>query len=93
MLNKFEWDFQKAEINLKKHGISFEEAASVFFDDFSRIKWDPDHSIDEDRFIILGNSNKNKLLTIAFTDRNNKIRIINARKSTNNERKQYEEFK
>ncbi len=93
MLNKFEWDFQKAEINLKKHGISFEEAASVFFDDFSRIKGDPDHSIDEDRFIILGNSNKNRLLTISFTDRNNKIRIINARKSTNNERKQYEEFK
>lgn len=92
MLDKFEWDSSKAETNLKKHGISFDEAKSVFFDDYARVKPDPDHSFSEHRFIIQGISNQNRLLVISFTDRKDKIRIINARKSTNRERKQYEEF-
>ncbi len=92
MLNNFEWDSAKAETNLKKHGISFEEAKSVFYDDYARVKPDPDHSIVENRFIIQGVSKQNRLLVISFADRNEKIRIISARKSTNREKKQYEEF-
>ncbi len=92
MLNKFEWESTKAETNLKKHGISFEEAESVFFDDYARVKPDPDHSFSESRFIIQGVSKQNRSLIISFSYRNEKIRIINARKSTNKERKQYEEF-
>lgn len=89
---EFEWDNKKAEENLKKHRINFDEAVSVFYDDFARTKPDPDHSNNESRFIIQGLSNKNKLLVISFTERYGKIRIINARKSTNKERSQYEEF-
>ena len=89
---KFEWDDDKATKNLIKHGINFSEAKTVFFDDYARIKSDPDHSIVENRFIIEGMSNKNRLLVVSFTDRDDKIRIINARKSTNKERKLYEEF-
>ena len=92
MENYFEWDYGKAEINLKKHGISFQEAESVFYDNYARIKHDPDHSIFENRFIIQGSSKQNRLLVISFTEWNNKIRIINARKSTKQERIQYEEF-
>jgi len=92
MYFKFEWDSIKAENNLKKHGISFSEAKTVFLDDYARTKTDPDHSIMENRFIIEGMSNYNRLLVVSFTERNDKIRIINTRKSTHKERKQYEEF-
>ncbi|MGA2295959.1 MAG: BrnT family toxin [FCB group bacterium] len=91
-MNEFEWDINKSQANLAKHGISFDEAITVFFDDFARILADPDHSIGEERWLILGYSVKNRLLAISFTDRKEKIRIINARKATKNERKQYEEF-
>lgn len=89
---KATWNLEKAKSNLQKHGISFEEAESVFEDVLARIKPDPDHSKFEQRFLIQGYSDKNRLLVVSFTDINNIIRIISARKSTNKEKKQYEEF-
>jgi uncharacterized protein len=89
---QFEWDDIKAEKNLEKHGISFNEAKTVFFDDYARTKSDPAHSIMENRYIIEGMSNNNRLIVVSFTERKDRIRIINARKSTNKERIQYEEF-
>ncbi len=90
----FEWDENKAKTNLKKHGVSFEEAQSVFFDENARIIPDPDHSISEDRFIILGISLNLKLLVVCHCYRENEksIRIISARKATKPEAKQYQEF-
>lgn len=89
---KFEWDEEKALKNQIKHKVSFQEAMSIFYDDFARIKTDPDHSINEVRFIIIGCSNKNRLLVTSFTDRKDKIRIISSRKATRLERMQYENF-
>ena len=86
----FEWDERKAKQNIRKHGVSFEEAATVFGDQFSITIYDPLHSEDEDRFVILGMSNKNRLLVVVHTERGDKIRIISARKATKKERKQYE---
>lgn len=91
---KFQWDNRKAEINKKKHNISFEEAATVFNDTDALVIDDPDHSIEEDRFIILGYSTKANLLVVChcYRDSNNVIRLISARKATANERKQYYDF-
>ncbi len=89
----FEWDKIKAEYNLKKHGIDFEEAKTVFLDDFARTFIDYEHSDNELREILFGFSNKNRLLIVSFTQRNEKIRIISARKVTKNERKLYENYK
>lgn len=89
---KFEWDSDKAKLNFAKHGVSFEEAESVFYDNLARIKPDPDHSINEERLIIMGCTKQNRLLIISFTDRNDNIRIINARTATKQERKQYEQY-
>ena len=86
----FEWDKKKADQNIRKHGISLEEAATVFGDPFSITIYDPLHSQDENRFIILGTSNKNRVLVVIHTDRQDRIRIISARKATKKERKQYE---
>lgn len=83
----FEWDPRKAEINLRKHGVSFTEAGTVFGDELAVTIPDPDHSEDEDRFITIGWSNRHKLLMISHTDRNDRIRIISARELTRNERK------
>lgn len=88
---EFEWDPQKAEMNLRKHGVSFAEAGTVFGDDFAITVPDPDHSIDEERYITVGRSNRGRLLMIAHTDRNDKTRIISARELTPRERKDYEE--
>lgn len=87
---EFEWLEDKAKKNILKHGISFEEASSVFYDYFARISDDSGHSINEERYIIIGNSNLNNLLFVSFTERNNKFRIISARKATRKERKYYE---
>ena len=89
----FEWDPEKAEINLKKHNVSFEEAKTVFYDPNAKLIADPDHSEDEDRFIILGISNNSKVLVVCHCYRENDevIRIILARKATTNEKKQYGE--
>ncbi len=87
----FEWDTQKAVSNQLKHGVSFQEAASVLSDFLSVTYHDPDHSTMEHRFITVGTSQSGRLLMVAHTDRGDNIRIISARKTTRAERKQYEE--
>jgi len=89
----FEWDEDKNKLNILNHKISFEEAKTVFVDDYSRIFNDFEHSDEEFREIIFGYSNKNRLLVVSFTERNDKIRIISARKVNKNERKLYEEYR
>ena len=93
MAMQFEWDPQKADNNLKKHGVSFQEAASVFGDVLSITYYDPDHSAREHRFITVGMSRAGRVLIVAHTDRRNNIRIISARKVTRKERRYYEEDK
>ena len=88
---RFEWDPGKATENLARHGVSFEEAATVFRDALSTTGADPDHSFDEDRFITFGVSTAGRLLAIAHTDRDDTIRIISARPATPSERAIYEE--
>ncbi|NKQ37090.1 MAG: BrnT family toxin [Chloroflexi bacterium] len=87
----FEWDEEKAITNKRKHGVTFEEAITVFQDPHSITIFDPDHSTDEDRFIDLGYSNKERLLVVIYTERNNKIRIISCRPATRSERRSYEQ--
>jgi len=86
----FEWDPQKAKSNLEKHGVSFEEASTAFQDTLSLTIDDPLHSIDEERLILIGMSQKNRVLVVVHTERGDNIRIISARKATNKERKSYE---
>lgn len=90
---KFEWNTEKAEINIKKHGVSFEEASSVFYDDNALMRDDPDHSEEEDRFIILGLSEAANILVVCHCYRMSDeiIRIISARKATRQETNQYNE--
>ena len=87
----FEWDANKAGLNLVKHGVHFEEAATVFGDPLSATIFDPAHSQAEDRFIVLGRSHLDKLLVVVHTERGDNIRIISARHASRRERKQYEE--
>lgn len=87
----FEWDPNKVRKNIKIHDVSFEEASTAFKDTLSLTIYDPLHSDEEERFILMGNSCKNRLLVIVHTERGDKIRIISARKATKNERRQYEE--
>jgi uncharacterized DUF497 family protein len=88
---EFEWDDDKAKKNLKKHGVSFEEASSVFGDPLALTIPDPLHSVEEDRFITLGESHRRRLLVVVSTERGDRIRIISARVATRRERKNYEE--
>lgn len=89
---KFEWDDNKAQSNIEKHGVTFEEATSVFEDYNSLFRDDPDHSEDEDRFLILGMSTQLRVLVVCHCIREeDTIRIISARKATKNEKKQYED--
>jgi uncharacterized protein len=88
---EFEWDSRKAKRNLRKHGVSFEEAISVFGDPLALTIADPFHSEDEDRFVVLGGSQRSRLIVVIFTDRGDRIRIISARKATRHERRDYEE--
>ena len=88
---QFEWDKEKAAGNLKKHGVSFEEAETVFGDSLARIFDDEEHSIEERRNGIVGHSIRGKLLIISFAEReNDTIRIISARETTSKERRKYE---
>lgn len=84
---KFEWDCAKADINRRKHGVAFEEARSVFYDDFAFQFFDDDHSEGEDRFILLGLSDQRRLLIVCHCERQHGevIRIISARKATKSE--------
>jgi len=88
---RFEWDSDKAETNLRKHQVSFDEAKTVFYDPNALLISDPEHSSEEDRFIILGISNESHMLVVCHCYRENAevIRIISARKATTNEIKQY----
>ena len=88
---EFEWDESKAKKNLKKHGISFHEAGTVFGDPMAITFLDPDHSEKEHRFLSLGISQSNRLIVVAHTDRSGKVRIISARQMTKHERRIYEE--
>ena len=88
---RFEWDKAKAARSLQKHGVSFDEASTVFHDALARIFDDDDHSLQEAREIIIGHSANGKLLVVSFTERAmNKVRIISARPATNQERDDYE---
>ena len=88
---QFEWDSAKAVENLAKHGVSFQEAATVFRDPLSATGADPDHSIGEERFITFGFSTSGRLLVVAHTEEGDTVRIITARPATAAERKIYEE--
>ncbi len=88
---KFSWDPKKAAVNLKKHGVSFEEASTVFHDTLSVTGSDPDHSGDEQRFVTFGNSSQDRLLVVAHTDEGETIGMISARPVTRQERRIYEE--
>ena len=90
MNNEFEWDPEKAISNFEKHGVTFEEAASVFYDTLSLTVSDPKHSVSENRFVIVGHSILERLLVVAHTDRSGKIRVISARPATAAERRKYE---
>jgi uncharacterized DUF497 family protein len=89
----FTWDLKKAAANQRKHGVSFEEAQSVFLDENAKLIDDPGHSIDEDRFVLLGLSGKLRLLVVCHTYRrqDEEIRIISARKANKREQSQYTE--
>jgi uncharacterized protein len=88
---EFEWDNRKATRNLRSHGVSFQEAATVFGDPLAVTYFDPDHSEDEDRYLTFGSSSFGRLLVVVHTDRGDVTRIITARQATKHERKQYEE--
>jgi uncharacterized protein len=87
----FEWHPAKAASNSAKHGVTFEEASTVFADSLARIFDDPGHSADEDREIIVGHSAEQRLLVVSFTARRHWIRIFSARKATRRERRNHEE--
>jgi uncharacterized DUF497 family protein len=87
----FEWDPDKARQNVRLHGITFEEASTVFSDPFAGTQSDPDHSFGEARLIELGRSELGKLLVVCYTERGDRIRLITARRATRAERKKYEE--
>ena len=88
---EFEWDPRKNGANIRKHGVTFIEAATVFSDVLSITVPDPDHSQEEDRYIIIGMSGQNRLLMVAHMERGECIRIISAREPTRSEKRDYEE--
>jgi uncharacterized DUF497 family protein len=88
---KFEWHNMKAAANKRKHGISFDEAATVFADTLAFVFPDQDHSEDETRFLIIGMSETGRILVVSHTDREDRIRIISAREAIRKERIFYEE--
>ncbi|HEX9736382.1 MAG TPA: BrnT family toxin [Thermoanaerobaculia bacterium] len=88
---EFEWDPGKAGSNLDKHGVSFDEAETVFADPLFLTFADPDHSIGENRLIIMGESSEGRLLVVAFAERGEVVRLISARPATRRERRAYEE--
>ncbi len=87
----FEWDSRKDRANRKKHGVSFEEARTIFSDENELMIPDPDHSDNEERFISIGLSSAERLLLVVYTEHENRIRLISARNATRREQRQYEE--
>ncbi len=88
---QFEWDEAKAAVNAEKHGVTFQEASSVFGDPLARMLPDPTDPSGEDRAIMMGHSDQGRLLLVVFTDRADRIRLISAREATRRERHEYEE--
>lgn len=91
MSYEFEWHADKAETNLRKHNVSFHEASTVFADPLAMLMRDPDHSIGEERSVVLGTSSAGRLLVVSHAERPPRTRLISARPATRNERKQYEQ--
>lgn len=89
---EFEWDDEKAEGNVNKHGVSFEEGATIFNDPMIATVFDPDHSKREERYISIGVSVQGRLLVVVHTERKERIRLISCRKATSTERKTYENY-
>jgi uncharacterized DUF497 family protein len=87
---QFEWDPKKAKRNFRKHGVSFEEAVTAFYDPLSATFDDPDHSVDEQRYITIGFSSRGRLLVVSHSERGQALRIISARPATTDERKRHE---
>ena len=87
---EFEWDPEKEQANIQKHGVDFTEAATVFGDPLELTISDPDHSIGEYQFLSMGHSVRNRILVVSYTERENRIRIISARTASPKERRQYE---
>jgi uncharacterized DUF497 family protein len=87
---RFEWDEDKAAANVQKHGVSFDEAVTVFSDAYSSTIPDPAHSAEEERFVDIGRSASGRLLVVVYVERGTRIRIISCRKATPAERRQYE---
>jgi uncharacterized DUF497 family protein len=87
---QFEWDERKAQTNATKHGVGFLEATTVFADPLSLLMRDPDHSVDEERYLVLGLSILGRLLVVAFVDRPPRTRLISAREASRPERRRYE---
>jgi uncharacterized DUF497 family protein len=87
---RFEWDPEKAKKNLRKHGVPFEEAVTVFYDPLSATFDDPDHSVGEERYVTIGLSSRNRLIVVAHAERGESLRIISARPATPRERKRHE---
>jgi uncharacterized DUF497 family protein len=88
---EFEWDPAKAASNLRKHGVSFDEASTIFGDPLAMLMPDPDHSIREERFVLLGMSSRRRLLVVAYAERPPRTRLVSARPARRPERRQYEE--
>ncbi len=86
----FEWDREKAQRNLRKHGVAFDEAVTVFYDPLAATFDDPDHSVRERRCITIGYSARGRLIVVVYTERRAMIRIISARRATAHERKRHE---
>ncbi|MDE0440893.1 MAG: BrnT family toxin [Gammaproteobacteria bacterium] len=91
MSYEFEWDANKAEGNLRKHQVTFNEASTVFADPLAMLMPDPDHSVGEERHIVLGASAAGRLLVVSHAERPPRTRLISARPATRNERQQYEQ--
>ena len=88
---QFEWDAEKARENVRKHGVSFDEAVTAFSDRLSALLPDPDHSVGEARYLVMGQSTRGRLLVVSFVERPPRTRIISARLATRRERQDYEE--
>jgi hypothetical protein len=87
----FEWDPKKAALNLRKHGVSLDEGSTVFGDPLALLMADPDHSVVEERYSLLGMSARRRLLVVAFAERSPRTRLISARRASRRERRRYEE--
>lgn len=87
---KFEWNSKKAEHNVEKHGVTFEEASTVFGDPLAATVPDLRHSAEESRFVTMGQSTENRIVVVAHSDRSEQVRIISARLATRRERRKYE---